>query len=1029
MHIVATSSSTLFGGGVDIILFFIDKMVGITYTNRPTECFSCHREMGSRPVKKGLISMKSVWLVRGSFVALLVSALFATNVLAVPQVVNLGTEEDVPGGDGRLPSIAVDTYNQPHIVMDVGGTPLNYFFDKLPTGWNVWTYNSGGSQSYNPHIEINDFNQAWVSVVKWWPQGMGMFLIDNVGVTPTLLKYSGTKGGTGGLPISNLSLDPSKNNESVVYGGNGGNWEKVYWNGTAFASGGTGSMGSSLSGGEKNYFWLSRAGDFAHAGAINQPVWHACTDYNYNNTVRSLSGKDPVLWANFSTYPYMGNDGAYPIVVSDSVEPQTAYLLNDYKSYGGPGIVMNIWKATDNSGNGGFVRSASGLLVVDSEGISGLRRYEPQAYPANKGGVWLCYSTPNGKVRIRYAPSSITSAADLTNFIEFAGMRGAICVDAQGNLHVAYLNGGLKYRKITIAGDAKQSPKVGVAGDFDGDGKDDLGVYDSSTGNWFVKKRGTAAGIVQQGFNWGSSDMWPMTGAYDRDSVDEFAVYQPSSGAWYIRELLGLRPPVLMGTVWGGPTLIPVAGDYNGDGQDDMAVYDINTGKWFIRTIGGTLLFFDGQWGGAGSQPVPGDYDGDGVNDLAVFEQTTGHWYIKSLTDKVLYFGGEWGAGLRPVPGDYDGDGVNDLAVYEETTGNWYIKSIKKKADAPPLFFGAPFPGGGAYGYPVPGDFNDDGADDIALYYPATGQWYVRSLNGSVIANGRKFGGAEWYPLMGHFGASGAAELCLFSEGTWFVSTLSAEGKPPLFNDNWGSASMQSLVLDFDGDGTDDQAAYDSATGAWYIKKVDGTALLLDLVLGGQGWEPLVGDFNGDGKGDIAVYQTDMGNWNVRYSSETKPTGPSFVMANWGETGFIPIVGDFDNDGKSDFGLYDPATGKWYARKRDGTHLFDGVAWGDTIVNAVPFSGNYGGNAADDLGIYDVDSGEWWIREAPPSDTPIYLGLGWGSSEYTPLVGDFNGDGVMDPAVYESALGRWFIYTVLFADEWGGMSSMNVLGR
>jgi len=970
--------------------------------------------------------MKSVSLVRGSFVILLISALFAVNALAIPQIVSIGAEEDVPGGDGRLPSIAVDTYNQPHIVMDVGSTPLNYFYDKLATGWNVWTYNSGGSQSYNPHIEINDFNQAWISIVKWWPQGMGMFLVNDVASSPTLLKYSGTKGGTGGLPISNLSLDPSKNNESVVYGGNGGNYEKVYWNGVEFASGGTGSMGGSLSGGEKNYFWISRAGEFAHAGGINQPVWHACTDYNYNNTVRSLSGKDPVVWANYATYPYMGNDGAYPIVVSDSVEPQTAYLLNDYKSYGGPGIVMNIWKATDNSGNGAFVRSASGLIVVDSEGISGLRRYEPQAYPANKGGVWLCYSTGNGKVRIRYAPSSITSAADLTNFIEFPGMRGAICVDQQGNLHVAYLNGGLKYRKITISGDSGQSERLGVAGDFDGDGSDDLGIVESSVGNWFARKSKVAAGVIQQGFNWGSSDMWPMVGSYDADAQDEFVVYQPSTGAWYIRNL-GIRPPVLMGTVWGGPTLIPVEGDYDADGRDDLAVYDLYTGKWFIRTVSGKLLFFDGQWGGAGSMPVSGDYNGDGKSDLAVFDQVTGAWYIKTRSGQVLYFGGIWGAGLTAVPGDYDGDGASDLAVYEESTGNWYIKSIKKKPSAPPLFFGAPFPGGGAHGFPVPGDFNEDGADDIAVYYPGSGQWYIRSLNGAVIANGRKFGGG--YPLMGHFGADDAAELCQFSEGTWFVTTLSPEGKPPLYNDNWGSASTLSLVLDYNGDGVDDQASYDPSTGAWFIKGVDGTLMLFNLILGGQGWEPLVGDFNADGRDDIAVYQTDMGNWNIRYSNEKNPTGPSFVFANWGEPGFIPIVGNFDGVGGDDCGLYDPSAGTWYARKLDGTHLFDGVIWGYGISAPIPFSGNYGGNAADDLGIYDADSGEWWVREAPPDDSPIYLGLDWGDPDYTPLIGDFDGDGVMDPAIYEPALGRWFIYNVLFAQEWGGRSSMDVIGR
>ena len=103
--------------------------------------------------------MKSISLMKRSLVALLISAAFAANAFAVPQIVAVGAEEDVPGGDGRLPSIATDTFDQPHIVMDLGGSPWNYFYDKLATGWQVSSFNAGGSQSYNPHIEINDFNQ------------------------------------------------------------------------------------------------------------------------------------------------------------------------------------------------------------------------------------------------------------------------------------------------------------------------------------------------------------------------------------------------------------------------------------------------------------------------------------------------------------------------------------------------------------------------------------------------------------------------------------------------------------------------------------------------------------------------------------------------------------------------------------------------------------------------------------------------------------------------------------------------------
>ena len=59
----------------------------------------------------------------------------------------------------------------------------------------------------------------------------------------------------------------------------------------------------------------------------------------------------------------------------------------------------------------------------------------------------------------------------------------------------------------------------------------------------------------------------------NKDGKNDLALFQPSTGKWFIRNLQNGRSPIVNGLRWGNSGMVPVPGDYNGDGKYDLALY------------------------------------------------------------------------------------------------------------------------------------------------------------------------------------------------------------------------------------------------------------------------------------------------------------------------------------------------------------------------------------------------------------------------------------------------------------------------
>lgn len=140
----------------------------------------------------------------------------------------------------------------------------------------------------------------------------------------------------------------------------------------------------------------------------------------------------------------------------------------------------------------------------------------------------------------------------------------------------------------------------------------------------------------------------------------------------------------------------------------------------------------------------------------------------------------QWGtAGDVPLVGDFDGDGINDLTIYRPSNGTWYIRYSSlgfSLANSIAIQWGT------TGDIPVVGDFDGDTRADIVVFRPVGGIWYVRlSTTGYNTAVSYQWGTVGDIPSAGDYNGDGTTDIAVFrpSAGVWFIRPSPAP--PALF--------------------------------------------------------------------------------------------------------------------------------------------------------------------------------------------------------------------------------------------------------
>lgn len=308
-----------------------------------------------------------------------------------------------------------------------------------------------------------------------------------------------------------------------------------------------------------------------------------------------------------------------------------------------------------------------------------------------------------------------------------------------------------------------------MSNDFNGDKFADIAFYNPEKRTWNIiditnlkantinlNKR-LLSGIDQ------SNTLIPVPGDYDGDQITDIALINRTTGNWHIIKSSNKQiDPKAQYIIWCKPTgEIVIPSDFDGDLITDYSCLSSVhiLGGWHTHQSSDSMFVAFNAGFSAINTAVNVDLDGDNKADHVTYDSNKQKFsgYLSSNNfDQSKYLQVNLGTNSSiVVPADYDGDKKVDLAVWIPETGEWNIaysantlstNILSDGNSGKMLGCGVPAPKGdtaipkcsietfklGKTGdIPMPGDYNGDGKDDIAILHTDTFIFEILKEDGS----------------------------------------------------------------------------------------------------------------------------------------------------------------------------------------------------------------------------------------------------------------------------------------------------------
>lgn len=220
------------------------------------------------------------------------------------------------------------------------------------------------------------------------------------------------------------------------------------------------------------------------------------------------------------------------------------------------------------------------------------------------------------------------------------------------------------------------SQAVLLSGDFDGNGRAEVGVYNRSNGQFSLMMNGQ---IRTFGYGPVSSTIIPIVGDWDGDGRTTIGVYDQASSLFFLRNSNSSGfADITFG--YGSPNaqMLPIAGDWTGNHLSasgrhisTIGLYQPSTGMFFLRNSNDSgmadIAFPYGPIVPYGSlNPLAGDWNHDGKTTIGVFLPGVGFglYLLRNSNDTGYADITVWHSAsktIQPLVGDFNGDGVTTV--------------------------------------------------------------------------------------------------------------------------------------------------------------------------------------------------------------------------------------------------------------------------------------------------------------------------------------------------------------------------------